>query len=175
MIIETKMHGMEEMIELLKQLPDETKIKALRPATREMGMLLRGIAIELSPYLKSPAPGRVAGALRRGIRLVRKNTGVEWKQVYGLHVKTRRKLTNRMGFSEGNKRGKQGSVEDPFYWFFLEFGTVHMKAQPFMRPALEGKQQEYISTFKRNFNDKLLSLVRSLHAKQARFNKRWGI
>lgn len=45
--------------------------------------------------------------------------------------------------NSGNRRlgrvGQSYSVDDPnsFHWRFLEFGTRHMRAQPFMRPALE--------------------------------------
>lgn len=31
-----------------------------------------------------------------------------------------------------------------FYWRFVEFGTVHMSAQPFFRPAAEEGQAEFV-------------------------------
>ena len=44
--------------------------------------------------------------------------------------------------SEAGAKAKGRSVKenpggDTFYWRFLEFGTAHAKAQPFMRPAAE--------------------------------------
>lgn len=42
--------------------------------------------------------------------------------------------------TRSTQRGIVGRVEigiDPFYWHFLEFGTVNMAARPFIRPAGE--------------------------------------
>lgn len=168
--VDVKIAGLDEMIAMLKQLPDETKLKALRPASREMGMLLRGIAIELSPYR--------TGALRRNIRILRKDTGQEWKQVYGLRVRTQRRATKRLGVMEGTKKGEQTGNEgqdDPFYWFFVEFGTVHKEAKSFLRAALERNPTEYIESFKQSFSSKLHSLVRKLHAQQRRAVKTFAV
>lgn len=158
--VKTKLHGFEEMVKLLKVLPDETKLKALRPETREMGELLRGIAVQLSPYR--------TGALRRSIRRIEKRLSQEWLSVHGLRVVTRRKSTRRMGVLEGNAKGKQGAVDDPYYWFFQEFGTVHMTAKPFLRPALEDHREEYIDSFRRGFGSRLERLVKKLHAQYRR-------
>lgn len=158
--IENKLHGFEELTRLLRKLPDETKLKALRPETKAMGELLKGIAIQLSPYR--------TGALRRSIRRLERKTAQAWESVHGLRVVTRRKLTKRLGFVEGNAKGKAGATEDPYYWFFQEFGTVHMKARPFLRPALEGNREEYVESFRRGFGRRLERLVKQLHAQYRR-------
>lgn len=36
------------------------------------------------------------------------------------------------------------NTRETFYWRFLEFGTVHMSARPFIRPAAEAEQNAYI-------------------------------
>jgi HK97 gp10 family phage protein len=44
-------------------------------------------------------------------------------------------------------RGLNGRVliePDAFYWRFLEYGTVHMSARPFVRPAAEAEDPHYI-------------------------------
>jgi HK97 gp10 family phage protein len=43
-------------------------------------------------------------------------------------------------------RGLTGRVEigiDPFYWHFLEFGTVKLAATPFIRPSAELESEEF--------------------------------
>lgn len=44
-------------------------------------------------------------------------------------------LTGRIGLSAGPAAS---------YWFFVEFGTVHMAAQPFFRPAAEAERDAFI-------------------------------
>lgn len=38
---------------------------------------------------------------------------------------------------------KQGLTSDPYYDHFVEFGTENMPAQPFLRPAFDGKKESY--------------------------------
>lgn len=45
-----------------------------------------------------------------------------------------------------SSRGLSGRVEigvDPFYWHFLEFGTIKMAARPFIRPAAEAESHDF--------------------------------
>jgi HK97 gp10 family phage protein len=66
---------------------------------------------------------REAGALRKTIRVVR--------------LKGDPKLNIRV------YAGNKGEV---FYARFVEYGTVHMKARPFIRPALNSSKAEILST-----------------------------
>lgn len=153
--ISHQLHGYEELRSMLRALPEETRIKALKPSTREMGRFLLGAAIMLSPYR--------TGALRRNIRLLQKKMRAQWLSVYGLRVKTKRALTRRMGFLEGTGKGENiAGDKDPWYWFFQEFGTVHHDAHPFLRPALENNQQELIAAFREAFKGRLEKAVRML-------------
>ncbi|EGB7359893.1 HK97 gp10 family phage protein [Escherichia coli] len=45
----------------------------------------------------------------------------------------------------GSGKGNPGG--DTWYWRFLEFGTEHAEARPFMRPAMNGADAEVVSTF----------------------------
>jgi HK97 gp10 family phage protein len=46
-----------------------------------------------------------------------------------------RGLTGRVGLNSSAASG---------YWFFVEFGTVHMAARPFFRPAAELEREAFI-------------------------------
>ena len=37
------------------------------------------------------------------------------------------------------------STREAFYWRFVEFGTVHVPARPFFRPAAEAESTEYVA------------------------------
>jgi HK97 gp10 family phage protein len=44
-------------------------------------------------------------------------------------------------------------VGTAFYWKFLEYGTEHIQARPFMRPAAESIQTDHQSRLERALND----------------------
>jgi HK97 gp10 family phage protein len=58
------------------------------------------------------------------------------------------------GGSSGNPGG------DTFYWRFLEFGTQHMRAQPFLRPALENNIGNVQTVFADKLEKQLDKLVK---------------
>lgn len=41
------------------------------------------------------------------------------------------------------------SSREAFYWRFVEFGTKHMAARPFFRPAAEQERNTFIERFRR--------------------------
>lgn len=163
--VDIKIQGLEEMKRLLKELPFEVKNKALNQSVKDTAGITLGYALALSPYR--------TGALRRNIKLVMKRKDVPWKQVAGLRVKTARQQTKRLGFLEGTLKGESRATpkgsDDPYYWFFLEFGTKNIKpARKFLRPALEDHVGEHITGFTRAFLPRLEAVAKRLHAKQKR-------
>jgi HK97 gp10 family phage protein len=39
--------------------------------------------------------------------------------------------------------------DDPFYWWFLEFGTSKMAARPFLRPAFESTKDAQLTAMRK--------------------------
>lgn len=154
-----QIHGLAAMKEALRILPDEAKIKALRPSVGQMGKLTLSKA-------KAKVPVDT-GSIRDNIRLVRASKDFPWREVFGLRVKTARRLTKRLGFMEGTKKGeKLEGKRDPYYWFFVEFGTAKKSARPFLRPALDAHREEHVAEFRAGFTKRLILVVRKIHGKQ---------
>ncbi|QKS24597.1 HK97-gp10 family putative phage morphogenesis protein [Vreelandella titanicae] len=57
-------------------------------------------------------------------------------------------LTIKVGVL-GGARYRRGDKEKgiPSHWRYVEFGTEHTAAQPFMRPAMDNNQQQVFQTF----------------------------
>ncbi|HEL8386180.1 TPA: hypothetical protein U0D20_004949, partial [Escherichia coli] len=51
---------------------------------------------------------------------------------------------------------------DTWYWRFLEFGTEHVAARPFMRPAMNGADAEVVSTFARELEKAVDRAIRRM-------------
>jgi HK97 gp10 family phage protein len=161
-MVKVKIVGMEEMSKLLHIMPDEVKMKALNLSLRDVGRRLHYYAV-------SGAPEK-SGALKRGIRLIKaKRTEGPWHVAYGLGVRTARAKTRRMGFLEGaldRARVKAKGPEDPYYWFFVEFGSVHNKPEkPFLRNAMEAHRDEHLASFKALFTQRLDGVAKKLYGR----------
>lgn len=155
--------GMDEMRKLLHIMPDEVKMKALNLSLRDVGRRLQHYAV-------AGAPQGPTGALKRGIRLIKaKSTSGPWHVAYGLGVRTARKKTRRKGFLEGaldRARVKAKGPDDPYYWFWVEFGSVHNKPEkPFLRNALDAHRDEHLETFKALFTGRLDGVAKRLYAR----------
>lgn len=83
-----------------------SEIRAGRKALRKQGLQQR---VRIQP-----------GNIRRNIRAIRM-PGMPGKEVR---------------FFVGPVRRGRGYENDPWYWRFLEYGTAHSPARPFLRPAL---------------------------------------
>lgn len=159
MIGEIKMHGFEELKQLLRDLPDEVKEKALRQSVREMGLITLGYAISGSPYR--------TGALRRNIKLIREKVTSRWEEYSGLRVKTARAKMR----SKAKREGRDISRDDPYYWFFQEFGYTtrggkKVAGKEYMRKALLAHPQEHIDAFLKDFKPRLERIANRALAKQ---------
>lgn len=47
-----------------------------------------------------------------------------------------------------SKVDKKGRKRDAYYWTFVEFGTRHTAARPFMSPAFEAKKSQAVDQYK---------------------------
>lgn len=143
--IDFQLHGIDELKAALAELSPKIRKQALRGALREAAKVFQASARASAPILKAPTKTRSPGTIRknitiRGSKFARK-AGDE-----GVYVSVR-----PLRGKQQIKLGKAGArnPNDPFYWWFMEFGTRKMAAAPFMRPAAQ-KGSEAISVFMRS-------------------------
>lgn len=115
-----QIEGLKELRAKLVSLAPELRDKELRAATAAGAKIVRDAARDLAPVR--------TGLLRENI------------------IEARRRSA---GFDEDYAVAVRSHGKDkPFYWRFVEFGTVKMAAQPFLRPAFENNVQNIINAFK---------------------------
>lgn len=139
-MLEVQVHGLRELQAALRELPRRTDRRLLNKSLMVGARLIRDEARRMAPVLKGADRRRVAGAIRRAI-----NAGAVRPQGYTASVWVRvRPLTARQIATFKRKTGKSGAdnPNDPFYWWWVEFGTAKMAARPFMRPAFEQRKRE---------------------------------
>jgi len=122
--------GMREIGARLKLLPLTVKDKIATDAIAQGTKLLRDSA-------KAEAP-EVSGLLKAGIRYARRRKNIPHdKVIYVVYVRSVRPSSGKRA---RGRRAKPGAVskpkpKTPFYWYFVEFGTSRMAANPFMERA----------------------------------------
>lgn len=133
---EIKLDGLAELKRTLEALPERLGDRVAVGALRSGARVIRKAAIDKAPVLKAPNKYRKPGTLRKAIKIAKSK-----RDKFGVYIGMR-KLSKAKGQKPGAK-----NPDDPFYWFFVEFGTKHMPAQPFLRPAFEEKKLAAIAAF----------------------------
>lgn len=114
--------GLAQLGTALNQLPDRVARRALMRGTRAGARIIGMAAREIAP--------KRTGRLRRNI-------------VWRINRKYTRR--GRVAFDIGvREEGSKDNPNNAYYWYFLEFGTSKMKAEPTLRPATDEKQSAAI-------------------------------
>lgn len=132
--VEFKLEGLEELRGKLKALEGIAQDKTARFALRKAASLVRDNAKAKAARFDDPTTDEnIAESI-----VVRADT--KFTRMTG-------DLKMRVGVRGGSGKGAL------FYWRFLEFGTQHMAAQPFMRPAMDESigpaTNEFLSQFEK--------------------------
>lgn len=161
--VEVQITGLEELRTTLQGVSYDTQRKGGRYALRKAAQVVRDKARQnASAVDDSATPEDIS-----------KNIVERWN---GRLFKRTGDLGFRIGVLGGAKghaaasgevqgKGKANPGGDTFYWRFLEFGTEHSAAKPFIRPAIDSTQNEVVSTFVTEF-DKHVERAIKRHAKK---------
>lgn len=137
---EFQIHGLDAVLRKMRALPDKLKQKGVRSAgTKAMRIVRDAARVRARQFDDPKSPSNIAKAI------VTRVDAKGGRRVGGVVVK--------VGVA-GGARPKKGNV-DTGHWRMLEFGTSHMPAQPFMRPALETNVGRVTDAFVANLNTEI--------------------
>jgi HK97 gp10 family phage protein len=150
---EIKVEGIDELLRAMRALPANLRKKVLGRALKEAGKVIQTYAKQKAPVLQVPVPHRVKGLVRRSI-VLRASKVARRRGDVGVYVTVPR--TKKAALVARRQKGiaKRGyatyaDLRDPYYFKFLERGTKHMEARPFLTPAKVTKANEAIARFMR--------------------------
>jgi HK97 gp10 family phage protein len=124
--------GLKGVEEALSQAGPKLAKRAMRKALEAGGKVFVARAKERAPILKKQTPHRKPGDLRDAIM---QDIKLSPKQEFG---------RARVGLKHDKEKGNQSPG---VYGLFVEFGTRHMAAQPYMRPAYDEAKDTAESVF----------------------------
>ena len=161
--VQFELRGVDELNIKLKGLTNDLKYKGGRFALRKAANIVRDSAIAGAERVDDQAtPESIAKniVVRFSPRRF-KNTGdLAFRVgVLGGARQTSQKYQD-LGIYKG--KGKENPGGDTFYWRFLEFGTEHSSAKPFIRKALSENVSKATDEFIRQYDktiDRYLSKI----------------
>lgn len=134
----SKVQGMAELGALLRDLPTKVREKIIRAAMRKAGKDLLAEVQANVPVL--------TGALKESIKLsVGFSKRSQTMVATVMDTNPKGKLNSDTAWKSASLR--QGGY-DVFYGRFVEMGTRHAAAKPFMRPAMESQAATAIETLR---------------------------
>ena len=140
MDVTVKIEGLEELRRALQEAGPKLAKRAMRKALRKGAEVFVEAAKSRAPVLKEGTPQRRPGELRDSIDASIKLSTKEEKGVAHIGPKS--------------EKGK-GSQQPGVYGMFVEFGSVHGPAQPYMRPAFEGSRERALEVVQNEIRDGL--------------------
>jgi len=155
-----KIEGLAELGKALRELPARVARNGLRVSVYAGAKVVRDEARARAPKAQqSLGPNQPPpGTLKRSVIM---------KHIPDLSSSTRQTffVTVRHG-KKYRRQGKKGNLsQDAWYWRFVEFGTRKMRAQPFLRPALEAKRREAGQAMRDRLSERIELEARKLSRK----------
>jgi HK97 gp10 family phage protein len=151
-----EIEGMRQLAHALRELPVRLARNDLQAAAVAGAAVIRDDArIKAPVYTGDVSQGHPApGTLKKSIILknVPEQSDNQKRVVY---------VTVRHG-KKFQRYGKKQLNVDAFYWFFVEFGTRHMSARPFMRPAFEAQKRAAIDAVKSRLEERVAAHAQDL-------------
>jgi HK97 gp10 family phage protein len=120
--VSVKIEGLEGIKQAMKDISNEVNKRIARSATLAGSQIVKEAAIKNAPVL--------TGNLKKNI-ILKRNTNTNLTSEFLVTVRqgkrTKKQITQGLG--------------DAFYAKFVEYGTVKMAAQPFIRPAFDNNKE----------------------------------
>lgn len=135
-----RVEGLKELAAALRELPKAVAARQLRLPVAHAAADMRDDARRRAPIAEaSLGPDRPKpGTLRKSI-VIKKVVGNDMQAIYVVAVRHGKKFSDV---------GKRHANLDAYYWRFIEFGTTHAAARPFLRPAFEALKRQAVETIK---------------------------
>lgn len=153
--VEVRVAGLGELLRGLAQLPQHLEKRVIYAALGGAARIVRNRAIELAPELDANHPTvrrgvRKPGTMKRAIRASRSKINKGQRGLYEMIVRVKPlKAAQRKKFKQATGKAGRDNPDDPYYWWWVEFGTSKMPARPFLRPAFRTTKAEQLAAIRK--------------------------
>ncbi|GAB7128039.1 hypothetical protein JCM19000A_25460 [Silvimonas sp. JCM 19000] len=139
--VQVQTTGLRELGLAIQKLNRKTQTTIARSALAAGGRVFAKEMRTRVPMLEADTAQRKRGTVKKNIRVrvLRPVKAGELQAVIG--VRRISKDQAKLWRATSGQRGA-ANPDDPFYWYFVEFGTRKMAARPFVRPSYEAAKSE---------------------------------
>lgn len=153
-----KISGLSELRSAIEKVSSEASRKANRQALAKAATVIRDDA-------KSRAVVDTGSMQAAVIVKHVKEDSTSTRQSYIVTVRQGKRYREIVKGATGktyskSKVDKKGRKRDAYYWVFVEFGTKHVPARPFMVPAFEAKKSSAVDAYKDHMWRRISSVSR---------------
>jgi HK97 gp10 family phage protein len=151
-----EVRGLKALMAGLQGLPVDVSKNAAFQGLNAAARKVRDEAKRRAPVLKGTARGRKPGTVRAAIRASRSRLS---KPAQGWHevIVRVKPLTGRQRAAFRKAGGQRGAdnPNDPYYWWWVEFGTQKMAARPFLRPGFESTKSQQLEALRKRLRARI--------------------
>lgn len=137
-----KLKGAEELSAKFRQMSEKLREQVVRPAARDAMKIVLDDAKDRAARVDNP---ETSNFIPKNIALVERKKQGQALGAVVMSVGVRR-----------TAKGQRGG--NTFYWWWVELGTEHARAQPYMRPALANNREAVFKEFLGSAKFQLLKL-----------------
>lgn len=166
--VDVKVAGLKELVAALSGLPIEIEKRAVYAALGGAARIVRDAAIANAPEISDSDPKvtagtRKKGTIKRAIRASRSKINKGQKGLYEMIVRVKPlKARARKAFKQTTGKMGKDNPEDPFYWWWVEFGTSKMSARPFLRPAFTSTKEAQLVAIRKRMAASIAAYARKM-------------
>lgn len=160
-----QLEGADAVLRRMRALPEKLQKKAALAALRKGAAVVRRAAIaNARRFDRSETPNKIYEQVVSRTNPKRGKIAGGVAISIGIKGGAKQYVDNRANRRAGRVGGSYegAGVNGLYYWRFLEFGTSKMRAQPFLRPALEHNVDAATVAIMVELNAQLDKLTRSL-------------
>lgn len=153
--VSVRVEGLDRLERAIDELTLDMSRRVVRGALRDAARpIVRG-AQARAPVLARAHPYRVPGTIRRNIAVFTSKQARR-QGLVGVYIRVRRLKAGAVSaFKRATGRRGAQNPFDPFYWWFLEFGTKRIAPRRYLSGAFESARTQALDIFTRRVGERI--------------------
>jgi HK97 gp10 family phage protein len=153
--VTVRVDGLKQLEQAIDELTLDMSRRVVRGALRDAAQpVVRGARVR-APVLTRAHPNRVPGTIRRNIAVFNSKDARRQGMV-GVYIRVRRLSKGAISaFKRATGRKGAQNPFDPFYWWFLEFGTRYIRKRRYLSDAFDAARGQVLDIFGRRVGERI--------------------